>query len=293
MKKLILCGLSVFALASCGGDDDNAVTPQPKEPRMLTVVVSENPLQDENASSREALRRTEAATTTASLSSFILNYENNPQEFNKGGSTWETGTWPQDVGNDTSITFYANDGGTFNWVSDDPYVSFTMDEDAFKQKDLLVAKTTTAYNDHGGQVYLTFDHACAAVQFYVYQVETANTYVVKSIILKNVKNTGDYYYSSNSWNNLRKTKNHQPTEDEILYTLTNGDINVSSEHKLLPCGWLFVIPQSKEGLTLEVTYSKGGAADTTKSLTLDTGSWAAGKKYTVNIRIGKAAPAAS
>lgn len=285
MKKLILCGLSVFALASCGGDDDNAVTPQPKEPRMLTVVVSENPLQDENASAREALRRTAAATTTASLSHFFLNYENNPQEFNKGGSTWETGTWPQDVGDDTSITFYANDGGTFNWVSDDPYVSFTMDEDAFNQKDLLVATTETYKSEHAGQVYLTFDHACAAVQFYVYKEESAD-YVVKSIKLKNVKNTGDYHYSSNSWNDLRKTKKDQPTEDEILYTLTNGNINVSSEHQLLPCQWLFIIPQSKEGLTLEVTYTKGGELKPTKSLTLGTGSWEAGKKYTVNIRIG-------
>lgn len=284
MKKL-LWTLSVIALASCGGDDDNAVTPQPEKPRMLTVVVNENPLQDENASSREALRRTEAATTTASLSSFILNYTADyHQPFTKTGDTWSTDSWPSsDYA--SKLDFYANDGGTFNWNDGSPYVSFTMDEDAFNQKDLLVAQTTTAYNDHGGQVYLTFDHACAAVQFNVYKEESA-TYVVKSIKLKNVKNTGDYYYSSNSWNNLRKTKNHQPTEDEILYTLTNGDINVSSEHKLLPCGWLFVIPQDKSGLTLEVTYTKGGGSETTKNLSLSSGTWQAGKKYTVNIRIG-------
>lgn len=278
MKKLILCGLSVFALASCGGDDDNAVTPQPKEPRMLTVVVGETPLQDENASAREALRRTEAATTTASLSSFILNYENNPQEFNKGGSTWETGTWPQGVGDDTSITFYANDGGTFNWVSDDPYVSFTMDEDAFKQKDLLVAKTTTAYNEHGGQVYLTFDHVCAAVQFNVYKEEAAD-YVVKSIILRDVKKSGEYHYSDNSWKNVSGT---------TFYTLYNADITVTTSYQLLPCQWLFVIPQDKSGLTLEINYTKNNGAAKTKYLSLKD-SWEAGKKYTVNILIGKPA----
>ena len=283
MKKLILCGLSVFALASCGGDDDNAVTPQPKEPRMLTVVVSENPLQDENASAREALRRTAAATTTASLSHFFLNYENNPQEFNKGGSTWETGTWPQDVGDDTSITFYANDGGTFNWVSDDPYVSFTMDEDAFNQKDLLVATTETYKSEHAGQVYLTFDHACAAVQFYVYKEESAD-YVVKSIKLKNVKNTGDYYYSDNSWKSL---------SGSAEYTLTNTDITVTTVYQLLPCKWLFVIPQEKSGestgLKLEINYTKNSGDANTKYLVLPSGNWAAGKKYTVNILIGKAA----
>ena len=281
MKKL-LWTLSVIALASCGGDDDNAVTPQPEKPRMLTVVVNENPLQDENASAREGLTRTAAATTTASLNHFFLNYENNPQEFKKGGSTWDKGTWPP-VGDNEHITFYANDGGTFNWVSGDPYVSFTMDEDAFKQKDLLVAQTTTAYNDHGGQVYLTFDHACAAVQFNVYQEETATTYVVKNIKLKNVKNTGDYHYKTKSWNINSGT---------TFYTLTDttsDGMDITLDKQLLPCGWLFVIPQDKSGLTLEVTYTKNGGSETTKNLSLSSGTWQAGKKYTVNIRIGNAA----
>lgn len=279
MKKLILCGLSVFALASCGGDDDNAVTPQPKEPRMLTVVVGETPLQDENASAREALRRTEAATTTASLSSFILNYTADyNKSFKKTGDTWSTDSWPSsDYA--SKLDFYANDGGTFVWNDGSPYVSFTMDEDAFNQKDLLVAKTTAAYNDHGGQVYLTFDHACAAVQFYVYQVETANTYVVKSIILRNVKKSGDYHYSDNSWKSVSGT---------TLYTLTNADINITADYQLLPCQWLFVIPQDKSGLTLEINYTKNNGAAKTKYLSLKD-SWEAGKKYTVNILIGKPA----
>ena len=279
MKKL-LWTLSVIALASCGGDDDNAVTPQPEKPRMLTVVVSENPLQDENASSREALRRTAAATTTASLSSFILNYTADYYPpFTKTDNTWSTYSWPlenTEENNAKKLDFYANDGGSFVWISGDPYVSFTMDEDPFNQKDLLVAKTTTAYNDHGGQVYLTFDHACAAVQFNVYQEETATTYVVKNIKLQNVKNTGDYHYSDNSWKSVSGT---------TFYTLTNADITVTSDYQLLPCQWLFVIPQDKSGLTLEIKYTKGGG-ETTKNLTLGSGSWQAGKKYTVNIRIG-------
>lgn len=287
MKKLILCGLSVIALASCGGDDDNAVTPQPKEPRMLTVVVSENALQDENASSREALRRTEAATTTASLSSFILNYtaDYHPP-FTKTDNTWSTYSWPlenTEENNAKKLDFYANDGGSFVWISGDPYVSFTMDEDAFKQKDLLVAQTTTAYNDHGGQVYLTFDHACAAVQFNVYKEEAAD-YVVKSIKLQNVKNSGDYYYSDNSWKSL---------SGSAEYTLTNTDITVTTVYQLLPCKWLFVIPQEKSGestgLKLEINYTKNSGDANTKYLVLPSGNWAAGKKYTVNILIGKPA----
>ena len=274
MKKLILCGLSVIALASCSGDDD--VTPQPKEPRMLTVVVSENALQDENASSREANLHRASITTTASLSSFVLNYENNPQEFNKAGSTWDKGTWPTDY--DNKLDFYANDGGTFNWVSNAPYVNFTMEGNAFNQKDLLVAKTSAAYNDHEGQVPLTFDHACAAVQFYVYKQESAN-YTVNSIKLQNVKNSGEYHYSDNSWKEVKGSAE---------YTLTNTNITVTTGYQLLPCNWLFVIPQEKSGLTLEIKYTKGGGAETTKSLNLGSGSWEAGKQYTVNIRIGKA-----
>ena len=51
MRKLIFI-LSVIALAACGGNDDAVTIPSgdpSPTPRLLTVEVGENPIQDENS----------------------------------------------------------------------------------------------------------------------------------------------------------------------------------------------------------------------------------------------------
>ena len=207
--------------------------------------------------------------------------------FTKTGSTWSTAIWP--VQDDSKIDFYAHDGGTFQWNSGNPYVSFTMEEDASKQKDFLVAthKQISYSQSGGGVVSLAFAHACAAVQFYVFQEESAS-YMVNSIILRNVCKQGDYYYNNTGatpkWQNVR-TKTH--------YTLTTNvpenPFAVTTTPVRLPCGWLYLIPQTKDGtqeengIQIEINYNSGKQ----KILNLS-GSWDAGKQYTVNIRIGKA-----
>ena len=165
------------------------------------------------------------------------------------------------------------------WNGGDPYVSFTMEKEVANQKDFLVAKTAEAksWSETGGKVSLTFDHACAAVQFFVFKEEESATYVVKEIQLQNVYKQGDYHFNNNTWSDLKT-----PT----YFTLTTGDITPSDTKTLLPKEWLYVIPQSKEGMKLQIKYTKNGGTETTKLIDLS-GSWAAGNQYTVNIKIGK------
>ena len=302
MRKILFI-MSILALAACGNDDDAVATP-PAEPtpapRLLTVEVTENPMQDENASTREMTTRTEAATTTATLNSFTMRYQDYTYEFTKPDSKWvsDPDTWPGSVGNNDPIDFYAHDGGTFNWNSGNPYVLFTMEENASTQKDLLVAKHAgITYNkakavgkaktgeENVAIVSQAFDHACAAVQFYVYKKEDTD-YIVKSIKLKGMKNQAKYYYNT-GWGDLGYSALWDSDESKRIYTLTNGDINVSTDKQLLPCGWLFIIPQSKDGITIDVTYTKGSGESKTKNLKLSSGSWEAGTQYTVDIKIGK------
>ena len=295
MKKLLLV-LGVIALASCEKSNDEIITPPDSQsPRLLTVEISENPMHDENASAREMTRAGDA-TTTATLEDFCMNYMNNKYDFTKKGTGWDPDKvlWPQDVANDTPIDFYAynydnEDHNTFEYNNGNPYVSFTMEEDASSQKDFLVAThKQISYSQSSGVVSLNFDHACAAVQFYVYKEENAS-YMVNSIILRNVCKQGDYYYNNTGatpkWQNVR-TKTH--------YTLTTNvpenPFAVTTTPVRLPCGWLYLIPQTKDGtleepgIQIEINYNSGKQ----KILNLS-GSWEAGKQYTVNIRIGKSA----
>ena len=275
--------MSVIALAACGDNDDAVTTPvEPAPtPRLLTVEVSENPMQDNEASARE-MKRTAAATTTATLSSFTMNYTDAwYNNFTKTGGTWSTADWPYGVNENTKIDFYAYNAGSFQWNSGTPYVSFMMDEDAFSQKDLLVAThKQISYNDAKGKVSLTFDHACAAVQFQICQTKTVteqkHSFTINSVVLKNVCKDGDYNYDS-GW-----TLGSNLTD----LTLTNSTITLTTAYQLLPCQWLFLIPQSQDGIQLEIKYTVDEGAEKTKILNVGTDSWEQGKQYTVNIRVG-------
>ena len=275
--------MSVIALAACGDNDDAVpipIEPTPS-PRLLTVEVSENPMQDNEASAR-VMNRTAAATTTASLSSFTMNYTDAwYNNFTKTGGTWSTADWPYGVNENTKIDFYAYNAGSFQWNSGTPYVSFMMDEDAFSQKDLLVAThKQISYNDAKGKVSLTFDHACAAVQFQICQTkkvtDEGKNFIINSVVLKNVCKNGDYYYDS-GW-----TLGSNLTD----LTLTNRTITLTTAYQLLPCQWLFLIPQSQDGIQLEIKYTVDEGAEKTKILNVGTDSWEQGKQYTVNIRVG-------
>lgn len=275
MKKLILL-LSVFAFVACNDDKDDNISYLPSVPepqRLLTVEVSEDPMQGKGAMTKAAV------ITTASLSKFWMNYQDlYKYDFTKTGDTWNTATWPASVDSDDKIDFYAYNGGTFTWNGgSDPYVSFSMDENAFKQNDLLVAThKNISYNDNDGKVSLTFNHVCAAVQFYIYKQEAAD-YVVKSVVLKDVAKQGSYHYNSNSWTDVN-TKTD--------YTLTNGDIAPSTTPTLLPCEGMFFIPQEKSAIGIEVTYTKNGSTQKTKTLHMASGTWQAGYQYTEKIKIG-------
>ena len=282
MRKQIMLLLATATLfAACGGSDDEAVTPapQPQQPRMLTVEVSERPMQTEDG--EKAPRRADAATTTETLNTFTMCVDNKEwyATLTKTDGKWTT-SWP---GGDASkkYNFYAYNVGSKNefvWNGGDPYVSFTMEEEVANQKDFLVAKTAEAksHSETGGKVSLTFDHACAAVQFYVFKEEESATYVVKEIQLQNVYKQGDYHFNNNTWSDLKT-----PT----YFILTTGEITPTSTKQLLPQEWLYVIPQSKKGMQLQITYTKNGDDQEPKFINLS-GSWEAGYQYTVNIKIG-------
>lgn len=276
MKKIFFFTfLTAAFLAACSSDDQD----EPRqEPRLITVEVTENPLLDANGTPKQLPTRTAAATTSETLSAFFMNYEENQNKYEKTGETWSSYPWP--VTDNQKIDFYAYNAGNFLWNDGNPYLNFKMDTDAFNQIDLLVAThKDISYNDAQGKVSLNFDHACAAVKFNIYKTAGVGkkSVTVKSVMLSGVKDQGDYYYNEDTkWQSL---------SGSASYTLTDADITLTTSKQALPCGYLFLIPQSKEDLTLTVNYTVNGGTETSHTFNL-TGAWEAGKEYIVNISMG-------
>ncbi len=258
---------------------DEVKTPQ----RPISVEVSEAPF----GNTTEARQLTRAAITDlTSFSAFTMTANKDNLSVEKKNGKWEVeGSWPA-VDNNTSVNFYAYSNGTYNDNIGTPYISFIMDENASAQHDLLVATNTVSFNDHQGKVPLTFDHACAAVAFDVKITSTLksgklgnSSLTVNSIVLRNVQNRGRYNFGTSSWSDL---------DGSAYYTLTSGNMSVDTVFVPLSSNYLFVIPQSRAangttGTYLEVNYEHSGSKTATIPLAIN---WEAGKKYTVNIKLG-------
>ena len=196
-----------------------------------------------------------------SLHIFQMNYENNQFIVEKQDGTWGTLTWPRDIADDKKIDFYAYNSGTFHYNEGNPYITFTADELLRSQKDLLVATHKgIAYSDADGNVGFRFTHACAIVHF---DIATTDSITVNSVVLRHVKKQGNYHYNTTPhWTDLSN----------------NGDYTLTPHSHTL-----YIIPQPKESILLEVSYTAGGTAKT-KTLPL-TGKWQMGKEDKVIVEI--------
>jgi len=289
-KKLVFYTVVLTAglFSACSSDDD-----QETLIRRISVEVNQQPMTigDDEAEARSMITRSDI-TTTESFNAFNMCgvYGGSKSEYtaSKSDNTWTVSpdTWPSGAANDALIPFYAFTDGEFYANSGTPYVSFTIAENASTQHDLLVATNTVSHNSHQGKVPLTFDHACAAVAFNVKITSTLkseklgnSSLTVNSIVLRNVQNRGRYNFGTSSWSNL---------DGSAYYTLTSGNMSVDTDFVPLSSNYLFVIPQSRAangttGTYLEVNYEHSGSKTATIPLAIN---WEAGKKYTVNIKLG-------
>ena len=210
---------------ACSNDDDNSIQ-QPAEERLpLTIEVAENPMVNPDEAADAPATRA-AIITTSTLDKFNINYvyganytNGDPIAAKKDteGKWTSGGSWP--TASET-IDWYASSDGTFNEPSN-PYINFTVEENASTQKDLLVAKTPAKYTDNSGKVTFTFDHVCTALRFLVKKATNLDDYTlsITEVKLCNVKNNGLYYFNSHSWESLtvKQVKGENPS-----YTLYSG-----------------------------------------------------------------------
>lgn len=291
-KKLILCVLTAFGLAACSSDDGQESASTTKRP--LTVVVSENPLTN---SANEAKSRDEHSTrgpviTTESLKSFEMCAIPTKSFYTvkKSGGTWKTTpeSWPSNVENDDKISFYAYNVGHNCFYPDtsNPYITFTVDKSPSSHIDLLVAKQENISEaGTGGVVHLTFDHACAAVNFKVRLTEklfeqlSENKLTIRNIQLQNVVNAGTYYFKT-GWTDISNA-------NKGTYTLSSASVDVTTASQSFDGGTLFMIPQTLgNDAAFSFQYSIDGSSWTDASIMLAGAKWKAGEIYTMDIAIG-------
>ena len=305
MKQIQLIALLLAAagLTACSSDEGTGTVDAPLK---MIVDVTENPFTDTSSSAKMRGTTRATYTTTESLRAFSMNSPetmNSPEfkyDFEKSeiGGTW---TGPNQWPNITDkFDFYAYTGDMGNTADPDdpehifryndgnPYIAFTVAQSASNQHDLLVAKhEKISYNDAEGHVSLSFDHALAAVQFKVqitntWKQKNGNALTVNSIVLRNVNDSGNYYYGTKSWDNV---------SGSAYYTLTSStSLTVTTDYQELPCGYLFLIPQSRkangtQGTYIEVNYTFSGQTQTKANIYFDV-DWKAGSLYTIEIRLG-------
>ncbi len=309
MKQIQLIALLLAAagLTACSSDEGTGTV---EAPRLIIVDVTENPFTESSplAKKRVATRTAECATTE-SFDKFSMNYtQDYKYDFYKTSGSWtNTNTWPNGT-NKCDFYAYTDDMGNteqseaperiFQYNGGNPYIAFTVHEDAFSQHDLLVAKQkNVSYSNSNSDVYghvsLSFDHALAAVLFQVkitnkLREKVGNTLTVNSIVLRNVSKSGKYYYDKEN----DKEKWDTGGSGFADYTLTNGNFYVITDYQEVPCKYLFLIPQKRDangttGTYIEVTYTFSGQTQSSAVIPFDV-DWEAGSLYPIDIVLGTA-----
>ena len=294
-SKLCILLLIATGLAACSNDDE-VITAQE---RPITVTVSEKPFTAPTSNAAPVRSTRAAITTTETFSAFWIDYvygtEPSKRKATKTEGTWTVGgSWPN---TDSKVNWYAHSDGEFNLDKGTPYISFTVDENAAQQKDLLVSTLSTSYDECGGHLNFTFDHACAAVKFYAKKANNLSDYTltVSNVKLSGVVKAGDYYYKTSTWT-LGDEKSSYTLYDGTEKTLTNSDYEALDA---TDAPYMFLIPQTLTEWTpstalantyLELTcfISKDGSSVFNGTAYIPFGATLAeGTQYDVKINIGK------
>lgn len=225
--------------AACSKDENNHQETAPTL-RPLTIEVTETPYVNPDASANAPGNRA-AITTTSTLTSFALRYvygstvASNDINITKiSNGKWSGGSWPDP---ESTVNWYAKTAGTFS-NDGGAHIHFNAITD---QKDLLVATASGTYSETGGNLTFNFNHACAALRFYVKKSTNLNDYTlsVSNVRLCNVKKQGDYYYGTSSWSSVE-------TNAEFVLYYGSAKTLGSSVYEALDASdapYLFLIPQ--------------------------------------------------
>lgn len=199
------------------------------------------------------------------------------------GNVWspdETYFWPAEG----EVDFYAyaqyNNTPTINRVNKEITFDYTVPDQATDQPDIMFAHITGSKKT-GSPVELNFNHALAAVKFVAKDVTKCT---VKSITLQNLYGEGLCTYDTETktftWTMSGDKKEFSQTFDVTLKEQENGEQPITDKN---PETTFMLIPQSLDGVTVEVQVETNEGPFTLTGSLEQTGKWEAGKIYTYAI----------
>lgn len=162
-----------------------------------------------------------------------------------------------------------------NWSAGRPQYTVEVPQYLADQKDLCFAEAT-ASSSSNGRTALNFLHAMAAVRFDI--ASSVATCTVKSITLKNVRYKGTVNPNEGStsgwWTSTEEKRDFSYNNGNQGISHTKGtQTNVFGAEKAF-----FMIPQSKDGITLEIVVQVGTGTQRTLTTALPA-NWSKGNKY--------------
>lgn len=167
--------------------------------------------------------------------------------------------------------------------------TYTVDQDATKQNDIVLAKAPNIAGNNDESVPLDFKHILSAVNVKVGSEMTAGT--INSITFKNIKSKGIYDVANGTWGSVSEPK-------EYTITFANGSSNYATDGKTEGTlingdnATLMMIPQTlanisdTEKVEIIVNFSYAASGQTKDLIaSLDGQAWAMGKttNYYINV----------
>lgn len=288
------------SFAACSSDDEEQAA---TTGTTLLIEVSEEPM-TYTVGSRSVGTRS-AVYTMGNVDNLYLS-DNSTREdiykwtISRDGNRWsvQNYSWPSSL---SEVSFFAWNTSSTLYYESGYYIPHAVDQNASSQTDLLVATTTVPRNS--SKIQLSFNHACAAVNFTISKTAKLSDCDVKvtRVKLHNIIDKGDYFIGrANPW---------AYGDSKTYYTIrsTEGEIIDTDPTPLMAANdYMFMIPQSltawDKSSNLKDCYF---SIECTINGTINTGTqeekqinfngtayipfapaWEAGTMYTVDILLG-------
>lgn len=309
MKKILFLAMVAAALVSCSQNEEFENAGQKAEIKFGTVV---------KAGTKAVLTTNDnfktftvyAYKTAASISDpssdlssvFMSGVE---VKKNEAGTAWETGEkkyyWPATGKVQFFATSPAQTWGTI--VADQKYPNFEYTiKDEANQEDLVAANLIDEDKTSTGLVF-PFRHLLSQVNITLKGAQADFIYTVSSVVIKGAKDKGTFTFNGDktevgAWTNQSQSNAAQPSaytyapQDAIVLTPTSNPAKTDEKPlETLGNALFMLMPQTLEGVTLEITYSAEPSDDLgnytyndTKTLNL-TGTWGIAQniRYTLEL----------